>query len=40
VSNPLWSGPGVASIGAIIVLWTVLMLAIIGAGQFTSLYLH
>lgn len=38
--NPLWSGPGVASIGIVIVLWTVFILAIISAGQFTSLYLH
>jgi hypothetical protein len=40
VRNPLWSGPGVASIGAVIVLWTIVVLAIISAGEFTSLYLH
>ena len=38
--NPLWSGPGVASIGIVIVLWTILMLAIVSGGQFTSLYMH
>jgi hypothetical protein len=37
VRNPLWSGPGVASIGIVIVLWTILLVAIISAGQFTSL---
>jgi hypothetical protein len=37
VKNPLWSGPGVASIGIVIVVWAVLLLAIISAGQFTSL---
>jgi hypothetical protein len=40
VRNPLWSGPGVASIGAVILLWTVVLLAIISAGEFSSLYLH
>jgi hypothetical protein len=35
--NPLWSGPGAASIGIVIVLWTVLLVAIISAAHFTSL---
>ena len=37
MTNPLWSGPGAASIGIVVVLWAVLLLAIISAGQFTSL---
>jgi len=37
VNNPLWSGPGAASIGIIIVVWVVLLVAIIGAGEFASL---
>jgi hypothetical protein len=37
VRNPLWSGPGVALIGIVIVLWAVVLVAIISAGQFTSL---
>ena len=37
MSNPLWSGPGVASIGIVVVLWAILLVAIISAGQFTSL---
>jgi hypothetical protein len=37
MSNPLWSRPGVASFGIAIVLWAILLVAIIGAGQLTSL---
>ena len=37
MNNPLWSGPGVASVGIVIVVWLVLLVAIIGAGEFASL---
>jgi len=37
VHNPLWSRSGAASIGFAIVLWAILLVAIISAGEFTSL---
>src|SRR5712692_1320983 len=38
VSNPLWSRPGVASVGIAIVLWAILLAVTIEAGRLTSLW--
>jgi len=38
VSNPLWSRPGVASVGIAIVLWAILLVVTIEAGRLTSLW--
>jgi hypothetical protein len=38
VSNPLLSRPGAASITVAIMLWMVLLVAIISAGEFTSMW--
>jgi hypothetical protein len=37
VGNPLWSRSGAASIGVALVLWAILLVAIISAGEFSSL---
>lgn len=38
VSNPLWSRPGVTSVGIAVVLWAILLVVIIEAGRLTSLW--
>lgn len=35
--NPLWSRSGAASIGFAILLWVILLVVIINAGEFISL---
>lgn len=38
VSNPLWSRPGIATVGIAVVLWAILLVVIINAGEMTSMW--
>jgi hypothetical protein len=38
VNNPLWSRPGVASVGIAIAVWAILLVVTIEAGRLTSLW--
>jgi hypothetical protein len=38
VNNPLWSRPGVASVGIAIAVWAILLVVTIEAGRLTSMW--